>query len=183
MGRMKISTATGAALLLALGACAPAATMGTMNDMAPMPGAMPDGQIVAVAMAANSGEVQTSQPMVSRATSPAVQQFAQEMVTDHSAANDKLQALGIAPMQNDLSQQLAANAAQTVQSLSAYSQGAALDRTYMQAQLAMHQYTLNSLDNVLIPSARSDQLRMALQQIRATVADHLQKAQQIAGSM
>jgi len=165
----RLATAAGIALLAAGCATAGPAVIGS---------ALNDANIVAVAMAANNGEVLTSEPALQKATAPAVRDFAQRMVVDHNAANEQLRAVGVDPQENDMSQQLTASAAETVQALSTYT-GAGYDRAYMDAQISMHRYTLNSLDNTLIPAARRRQLINTLRQIRETVAAHLQQAEQV----
>lgn len=167
-----------AAPLLGLGlggACAPA-TMGAGAGAR-----LTDPEIVAIMRTSNTGEVQTSEPAVSRATNAAGRQFAQRMITEHAAANERLMGLGIAPMENDVSRRLAQSAQETARVLQQYS-GAALDRTYMDAQIRLHEYTLNTLDASLIPSARSRSLRAMLQQMRGAVAQHLEQARQIRGT-
>lgn len=158
-----------AAAMLALTGCA---------TMAVPPGAMTDPEKVAVVSAVNNGEIQTSEAVATRASTPAVQQFAQRMITDHTANQRQLEALGIPPQQNAISQQLTANAMQTVQVLN-QTQPPALDRVYMQAQVALHGWTLQNLDNALIPTAGNRALRAHLRVTREAVAAHLQQAEQI----
>jgi putative membrane protein len=137
-----------------------------------------DADIVAITMASNDGEILTSEPALEKATAPAVRDFAQLMVHDHTAANEQLRHVGVEPQENDLSRQLTGSAAETVQALATYS-GAQYDRAYMDAQIAMHRYTLNALDNTLIPAARRRHLINTLKQIRETVASHLEQAEQV----
>ena len=134
-----------------------------------------DGEIVAVAVALNSGEIVTSEPAQARAENENVGEFANRMVVDHTAANEQLQALGIAPVQNELSQQLTATAVEQASALTE-TEGAALDMAYMEVQLALHQTALDTLDNTLIPQAENAELRTQLEQMRATVAAHLEMA-------
>jgi len=53
----------------------------------------------------------------------------------------------------------------------------------MENQVALHQYTLRTLDEHLIPAARNDELEALLVATRPAVAQHLQMAQQILGGL
>lgn len=66
--------------------------------------------------------------------------------------------------------------------LATYS-GAAFDRAYMRSQVDLHQWLLTSLDTVLIPSARTPEVRTLLQTQRASVAAHLEQARSIHGRL
>jgi putative membrane protein len=106
--------------------------------------------------AANEGEVQQGNVASTRATSADVRSFAQMMVTDHTnamnTARDVFSRNGITAGENATSRSLRDTSQRTVTNLSTYS-GAAFDRTYMQSQVDVHQWLLNSLDTALIPSA------------------------------
>jgi uncharacterized protein (DUF305 family) len=76
-----------------------------------------------------------------------VRSFAQMMVSDHTAAlaaaRDTLQREGITPGENATTRTLRDNSQRAVSSLSTYS-GASFDRTYMQSQVDLHQWLLNT---------------------------------------
>jgi putative membrane protein len=176
-GYRRGAAGVGLALLLAAAACGPA--------VAPPPvvvGGPTDRESVAIAQAANQGEIETSQPAVQRAQSPAVRQFAERMVADHTAANQRLLALGIAPQENEQSRRVTQSARQMGQALEQFPPHA-YDRAYMDAQIALHQYTLTMLESYLIPSSRSGRLRTLLEEMRGTVAAHLEQARQIRGTL
>ncbi|HET7435541.1 MAG TPA: DUF4142 domain-containing protein [Thermoanaerobaculia bacterium] len=161
------------AMLLA--ACA------TTTDMATMPGALPSSDIAGIVTTANEGEIAQGQAASSRATSGDVRAFAQMMVSDHTSAlntaRDTFSRNNITPGDNDTTQTLRANSQRTITNLATY-KGAAFDRAYMQSQVDLHQWLLNSLDTALIPSARGEVLTL-LQTQRAAVATHLDRARQI----
>jgi len=167
-----LATAVLGAAVLSLGAC------DDDDDDFLRPGVLSDRNIVAVAIAANDGEIQTSQVALVRATDAAVLNFAQEMITDHTDLNEQLQGLGISPSENALSRLLMQTAAQTTQTLNQLS-GTAFDRAYMDAQIAMHQSTLDLLEDNLIPQAGNGPLRSVLLEMEQDVTDHLQQARQI----
>ena len=167
-----------AMLALVLSACATTTT----DRMATIPGATPEGEIAAIVAAANEGEIQQGNAASSRATSSDVRAFAQMMVTDHTnalnTARDTFNRTAITPMDDDISNTLRSNSQTTVTNLGTYS-GTAFDRAYMQTQVDLHAWLLRQLDNALIPSARTPELRTLLQTQRGAVAAHLDRARTI----
>lgn len=160
-----------------------AAACATTDPMAPLvPGAMTDSEVAAIVQTANEGEVMHGQTAASRATNAEVRAFAQMMVTDHSNANEQLRNFlasnNMSTSETSASSSLRDNAQRSMTALNSYS-GAAFDREYMNSQVAMHQWLLNSLDNTLIPSTRNAGLRTWLQGQRAAVATHLDRARRI----
>jgi putative membrane protein len=104
------------------------------------------------------------------------------MVAEHSAALTRGQAIfasiGITPTQNATSNFLAQMNQQAVAQLSSLT-GAQFDLAYMQTQVMMHQTVLTTIQQVLLPSARTPQMRNFLQVQAAEVQGHLVEAQQI----
>ena len=175
----KLLFATGAGLMVA--ACAPAPV--TVGVPAPAPVARAaDAEVVSVMRTANSGEVMTSQPAVQRASSAAVRQFAQRMITEHTELNERLSRLPIGPEPSNVANQLETTARQTVEVLQQLD-GHAFDVTYMDSQIELHEYTLQALDDYLIPSAADPALRTELESARAIIADHLTQARQVRQSL
>jgi putative membrane protein len=169
-------------LLLALPMLLAACAMNTATNMATMPNATPEPEIAALVTVANEGEVQQGQAASSRATNADVRAFAQMMVTDHTnalaTARDTFNRTAITPADNSISNTLRENSATTVRNLETYT-GAAYDRMYMRTQVDLHSWLLRQLDNNLIPSARTPELRTLLQTQRGAVAAHLDRAQSI----
>lgn len=152
-------------------------------DVSAQPIAGTDADVAAIVTQADQGEVQLSQ-LGNRARSVAVQQFAQQMVTAHSAdlanAQSLFASLGIsASATNATVTALQAQNQTTMTNLNGMNSGTAWDRSFMQAEVAMHQQVLGMLDTMLIPSATSSRLQQFLQTERANVASHLAQAQSI----
>ena len=168
-----------AATALVLSACA-------TTGYAPMPGALPPSDIAGIVMTVHEGEIEQGQAAAQKATNAQVREFAQMMVTDHTNGNNTARDVfgreGISPGENDTTRTLTANSRRTISNLNTYS-GAAFDREYMRTQVAMHEWTLNSLDNLLIPSSTSAAVRSMLETQRASVAAHLEHARRILGSL
>jgi putative membrane protein len=162
------------------------AGMSGMNNMNGMAMGMSESDIAAIVTAANEGEIQQGQTAASQATNADVRAFAQMMVTDHTNAlnmgRDVFSRRNITPSDNDISRTLRSGSQQTVSALTTYT-GSSFDRTYMQSQVDLHQWLLNTLDTNLIPSAHSTDVRNLLQTQRASVAMHLEHARTLLGRM
>ena len=140
-----------------------------------------DGDIVQIVSLVNRGEVDQARLAQTRASSADVREFAQMMITDHQNAQSQLEQDNIpdAAGGGETARLLEASAAATVAALRTYT-GATFDRAYMQSQVDQHRWTLNALDQSLVPGARDGDLRGQLLAIRASVAAHLARAQQLA---
>lgn len=160
--------------VLLVAACA------SYRDDSPTP--MGERDAAAVLTAASEGEIAQGQLAAMRATSPAVRDFAQMMVADHTASLERSRsvftAAGITAQENDTSRTLRENSSKSLTTLGSYS-GDAFDRQYMQLQADQHQWLLNTMDLELIPAARSREVEAMLREQRRAVADHLDRARTI----
>ena len=163
------------ALALALSACGTQRAGMAAADLG-------DPEILHVYMTSNTGEIVTSDPFMDDFASAEVRQLAQMIVRDHSAANERAEALPVEPRNNPMStakNQMAQETAQRLQGM----EGAALDRAYLDAQIRLHQQTLQELDQMLIPNADDAALRTELQTGRQGVVMHLERAQALRAGM
>lgn len=177
-----------AVCVVVVAACASTSTMETSEPATTQPAAavMSDGGVAEVARTANTGEIEQAQLAVTKATNASVREYAEQMIADHTQANQRLDELlqqqnlttSQAPLANELRQN-AATAMETLRSV----EGDAFDRTYIETQISVHEWLLRSLDENLIPAARSDELETYLQTMRGTVAEHLERARQIRTSL
>ena len=137
-----------------------------------------EAQVLGVLGSANQGEINKGNLAPGRASSPAVLAFAARMVTEHTAALNRVTALasstGLTPVASPTSQALDAVSASTVQALTPLS-GSVFDVAYIQSQVAAHNTVLNNIDRQLLPSATTEALRSELTTTRAAVAEHLQR--------
>lgn len=184
---MKIKSLVIFSTLLLMAAC----SMNTMTSSSSMPGTMgariSDADIAAIVTNASQGEIDQGQAASTKASSDDVRAFARMMVTDHTNALNQARDLFsrrsiTANTSNDIAMNLQTNGQQTISALNTYS-GSAFDRQYIQSQIDVHQWLLNSLDNTLIPSASNRQLRDFLQTQRTAVSMHLDRARQIQGTI
>lgn len=190
--RMQLRGLAACGLVVVTTACASTASMEAgagmngrgMNASASM---MTDANVAAVAHASNMDEIQTSQLALQRSQNAQVRQFAQMMVTEHTAVDQQmmqmLQAKGMAPQPNQPAQAAMEATRATLASLGQRS-GMDFDRAYMMHQVAAHRWTLTSLDQSLIPSTRDDQMKEFLRtRVRPAVAMHLEQAMRINASV
>jgi putative membrane protein len=180
MNRKPMDTRPFAFLVLAASAalaCAPAELATTAGALPGAP-AMTNAEVTGIVQTVNDGQIMTSQAAIERATAAAVREFAQRMVADHTAANERLAALEIGAAQPQMARDLAQSAQASMQALAQY-EGEAFDRAYLVAQIELHEYKLNTLDATLIPSATDRRLIAELERIRGEALEHLEQARQI----
>jgi putative membrane protein len=141
-----------------------------------------DPQIAHIGVTANSIDIDAGKDAKGKATNADVKSFAQEMITDHTAANNEATALvkklNVTPEDNPTSQSLKSAADSAKQQIDD-KKGADFDKAYMDHEVAFHQQVLDALDNTLIPSAQNGELKAFLQKVRGVVQGHLQRAQSI----
>lgn len=164
---------------LFLSACAMTNTTAPRAGM-PMAGmtAMTDADILRVFMASNEGEIVTSRAVLTGTQNADVRRFAQMMVDEHTAVNQRAMALDLDPRDNQVSASMTQNATAKAAQIGGAT-GAAKDRLYMETQVVMHGHTLDMLTNVLIPGARDPQLRALLTESRTAVERHFREAQRL----
>ncbi len=154
--------------------------------MDPVHGSLTDGEIAQIFMNANHGEIEHGKIATTRAASAGVRDFANMLIQDHAAADQRASEVAsranITPVDNELSRQLAANASRTAETLGTW-RGAEFDRLFMDTQVELHEWLLRTMDENLIPSSRNPELRALLEAQRGSVAVHLARARQIRSSL
>ena len=151
----------------------------------PAPAALPnlsDPEVAHVAVSANAIDVDLATYAQARTRTSAVRQFAQTMISDHTAVNAQAAALakklGVTPADNAVSRSLlngAADARKTLEPL----QGVAFDRAYMDREVGYHQAVLDAIDQLLVPTTENAELKQLLVDVRPAIAAHLEHARQI----
>jgi len=158
--------------------CPPAADVGAPN--------LSDEEIADVMMAGNMGEILTNQVARTKAVRQEVREFADSMVTEHTAAQQRLQSrlrqLGITQRESPLSKQLRAEVNQIIAILRTL-EGEAFDRAFMDAQVALHAKLLFVMDGVLQPQLRRAELVEEARLAREEAQNHLETATPIQASL
>lgn len=156
------------------------------TDAAPQAAPLSDPQIAHVAVTANTIDIETAKLVEPRTENTEVRAFAETMIRDHTAVNEKAaalaQRLGVTPEENDVSRSLDADAASARSQLESL-QGDAFDRAYIDREVAYHQAVLDALDQTLIPSSSNQELRALLQEVRPAIAAHLEHARSLQASL
>lgn len=141
-----------------------------------------DGQIAAVLMTVDDGEIQQAQSALQRATDPEVRAFATHMIDQHTASKQAGAQLasqtGLRPVESPKSRELQADASQQLERLNSADQ-ANFDITYVSGQIEQHTAVLKLIEDQLLPAVNQPGLRDHLQTARGMVQEHLERARQI----
>jgi putative membrane protein len=141
-----------------------------------------DAQIAAIVVTANQVDIDAGKYAEGHATSADVKKFAQQMVTDHTAVNksatDLAGKLKLVPEDNATAQSLKKGGEDNVAHLKTL-QGAALDKAYVDHEVAYHQAVLDALDKTLIPSAKNEELKALMVKVQPAFVAHLDHAKML----
>jgi len=167
-------------------AVALAASLFLITASAQDKGGPSDPQIAGIVVAADQIDIDAGKLAKSRTTNKQVSEFAQLMITDHTAVNKQASALvkklGVKPEDSPTSQSLKTGAAENTKNLKGL-KGAAFDKAYVDQEVAYHQQVLDAIDKVLIPSARNAELKDLITKVRPAIAAHLDHAKMIQSSL
>jgi len=138
-----------------------------------------DAEILGVLSTVNRGEVKAAELAQERSSTPAVDEFAQQVIAAHSQAQEKVLAVtALEPSTSGLSRSLEEQGTAEMAKLQGLA-GAEFDRAYADSQARMQQQVLETIDSTLMPQSQSDEVRAVLEALRPQVADHLARAQQL----
>jgi len=159
-------------------AVALAASLFAVSASAQDKGGPSDPQIAGIVVAADQIDIDAGKLAKSRTKNKQVSEFAQLMITDHTAVNKQAGALakklGVKPEDSPTSQSLKTGAVENTKNLKGLN-GAAFDKAYV----AYHQQVLDAIDKVLIPSAKNAELKNLIVKVRPAIAAHLDHAKMI----
>ena len=150
-------------------------------------GAKPnDAQIAHIAYTAGNIDVAAAKQALRKSKNPQVRAFAQDMVRDHTAVNQKALALvkklKVTPEDNPTSQSLKKDADAKLADYAKLN-GAAFDKTYAENEVAYHKTVNGALESTLIPSAQNPELKSLLETGLKIFQGHQQHAEQLAASL
>jgi putative membrane protein len=139
-------------LATALG-CGPAAAQGAKPN---------DAQIAHIAYTAGQIDIDAAQLALKKSQNKEVRAFAEDMLRDHKAVNDKALALvknlNVTPQDNDTSKAFLKQAKDKQNELKKLG-GAAFDKAYAANEVAYHKSVNGALETTLIPSAANAELK------------------------
>jgi putative membrane protein len=150
-------------------------------------GAKPsDPQIAHIAYTADDIDIKNAKLALTKTHNKDVRDFADDMVRDHTAVNEKALALvkklHVTPEDNPTSQSLVKQADAERTKLSSLN-GAAFDKAYVDNEVAYHKAVDHALETTLIPSAQNPELKGLLQTGLKIFQGHEQHAEQLAGKL
>jgi putative membrane protein len=142
-----------------------------------------DPQIAHIAYTAGNIDIAAGKQALAKSHNKAVRSFAEEMVRDHTAVNDKALALvkrlHVTPEANPTSASLSKQADATLKRLSRL-KGAAFDRAYVDNEVAYHKTVNGALATTLIPNAKNAELKSLLETGLTLFREHQAHAEQVA---
>lgn len=145
-----------------------------------------DAQIAHIAYTAGALDVAAAKQALAKSQNAEVRSFAEVMVRDHDAVNEKALALvkklGVTPEDNATSAALTKQAAETHDRLDKLS-GAAFDQAYAKNEAAFHQTVNGALKTTLIPSADNGELKSLLETGLTLFGEHQAHAEQLAAKL
>ncbi len=152
-------------------------------DPAPKPN---DAQIAHIAYTAGAIDIAAAKQALAKSKNSDVREFAEEMVRDHTAVNDKALALvkklNVTPQDNPTSQGLTKDANAK---LAAYAKldGKAFDKAYIDNEVAFHKTVNGALKDTLIPDAQNPELKSLLKTGLKLFTSHQMHAEHLAASL
>jgi len=145
-----------------------------------------DPQIAHIAYTAGQIDIEAAQLALKKSKNKAVRSFAEDMVRDHTAVNDKALALvkklNVTPEDNATSKALQSQAKKEQAALSKLS-GKAFDAAYAKNEVAYHKTVNGALEKTLIPSASNDELKDLLGTGLKIFQGHEEHAEHLAKEM
>lgn len=141
-----------------------------------------DARIAHIAYTAGQIDIDAAKLALTKSTSNEVRGFAETMLRDHTAVNERaldlVKKLGVSPEDNDTSSSLLASAMKAEQLQLALS-GEDFDRAYVDNEVAYHDQVNAALRSLLIPGATNPELKALLQDGLALFSEHQKHAEML----
>ena len=161
------------------------ATMQT-SAYAESPGDLDDLEIAHVAYTADLIDIRYAHLALAISENPAVREFAQTMIRDHSAVNDMalalLNKLNASAKDNFLSRQLSAQADQLVGEVS-HLHGAEFDRRYAENELGYHKAVNGLVEGTFIPNIQNPEVKALFEEASVIFKVHERLAEKMVASL
>ncbi|HEX4862410.1 MAG TPA: DUF4142 domain-containing protein [Rhizomicrobium sp.] len=145
-----------------------------------------DAQIAHIAYTAGLLDIAAAKQALSKSSNADVKSFADEMVRDHQAVNEKALALvkklNVTPQDNATSQALTKAAEAKRAELDKLS-GDAFDRAYVANEVAYHGTVNGALKSTLIPDAQNGELKSLLETGLTLFTAHQEHAEHLAATL
>jgi putative membrane protein len=149
-------------------------------------GRVNDATLAAMLLALNNTDISYARLVPSRSDREDVRRYAQRMLTDHTVVNGLITELtgklGITAQDNTFSLDMR-DESSSKRELMRELTGFAFDSTYATNEISYHRRFLESIDNIMIPRARNDELKTLLTGVRPAIAAHLAHAEELWASV
>lgn len=144
------------------------------------PAELNDLEIAHVAYVADNIDIRYAHLALAISDNPAIHDFANSMIRDHTAVNEQalalLAKLGAEPQDNFLSQSLQEGAAEIIDKLTAL-RGSAFDKAYAENELNYHQAVNDLVANAFIPNIENTEVKALFEAGLKIFKAHEQHAQ------
>jgi|SRR5580765_521204 putative membrane protein len=141
-----------------------------------------DPQIVGIVLAADQIDIDYGKIALAKSKNQKVREFAERMVTDHSAVQKSViglaEKLGVKAEDSPTSTGLKSGAVDITAKLNSL-KGEEFNRFYIDNEVSYHKTVTDAVDAVLIPSAQNAELKSALQGAQPLFLKHLEHARSV----
>jgi putative membrane protein len=138
-----------------------------------------DPQIVGIVLAADQIDIDYGKIALAKSKDKKVREFAERMVTDHSAVQKSViglaEKLGVKAEDSSTSTALKSGAVDITAKLNNL-KGKEFNKFYIDNEVSYHKTVTDAVDAVLIPSAQNAELKAALQGAQPLFLKHLEHA-------
>ena len=145
-----------------------------------------DPQIADIAYTAGQIDIEQAIDALKKTHNKAVRSFAEEMIKDHLAVNNKVltlcDKLKVEPETNDTSKSMYREAALKREELRALS-GTAFDKAYAENEVAYHEAVIGAVELTLIPAAQNAQLKSLLETGLKLFKEHQKLAEKLVSEL
>ena len=150
------------------------------------PAALNDLEIAHVAYTADLIDVRYAHLALGISKNPTVRSFAETMIRDHTAVNDRavalLQKLKVEPQDNAFSQQLLDRSSKLIDELRQGS-GDSFDQRYARNELSYHRAVNELVEKTFIPRIENPEMKALFREALVIFKAHEQHAQQMVGTL
>ena len=158
----------------------------SFNANAESPADLNDLEIAHVAYTANLVDIRYAHLALALSKNPAVHRFANTMIRDHSAVNDKALALvkelDVSPQDNFLSKQMNTQAEKIVAEMRKLS-GAKFDRYYAENELRYHKAVNTLIDKTFIPNIENARVKALFEEALVIFQAHEKHAEMMVAAL
>ena len=148
--------------------------------------ALNDAQIAMIAVTADNIDIEAGRLAAKKTSSKEVKEFAETMIRDHTAVNEKATALakklGVTPEESATSKSLKADGDKMMKKLEGMS-GAEFDKAYVDNEVAYHEVVIAAVTKTLIPNTKNPELKSLLESAGPIFTAHLEHAKMLQKSM